>query len=225
MAVPRQGQDLDRDGLFTFALTVAVGIATAGLAFAAALLWVLWIGLRTPADARGDVLLVFGKRLVDGAPDGDYRARLQTAARLFRAGGGAHILILGGRTGDAEITEADAGARLLRSLPGGETLHLSLERASGDTLTNLRNVRALLAGKPREPVVLITNRYHLARVGQMAGSLGLVFRRCAADSAAASLRLAALWRWPLEAFYVTWFATGKGWARLTRNRRMLSRVT
>jgi hypothetical protein len=72
---------------------------------------------------------------------------------------------------------------------------------------------------------LITNRYHLARVAQMADSLSLPHHSCAAEGIGAALRPSWLARWPLEAFYVTWFATGKLWARLTGNQRMLARVT
>jgi len=219
------GSGIDRDGLGTLALTVAAGTVSAGLPFLAALLWVLWVGLRAAADAGSGLLVVFGKRLVDDGPDADYRARLATAARLSAGGTGRRILILGGRTGRARLTEAGAGERLLRALPGGEALDIGLEQASGDTLTNLRNLRALLAGADPRPVTLITNRYHLARVGQMAASLGLAHRLCAADDIRTALRPAALARWPLEAFYVTWFATGKLWAGMTRNRRMLARVT
>jgi uncharacterized SAM-binding protein YcdF (DUF218 family) len=219
------GSGLDWDGIGTFALTVLTATATAGLPFLAALLWVLWVGLRATDDPGSGLLVVFGKRLVSGQPDADYRARLVTAARLAVDRADQRILILGGRTGVARLTEAEAGERLLRSLPGGAALDIGLEQASADTLTNLRNLRQRLAGTDPRPVTLITNRYHLARVGQTAGSLGLAHGLCAAEGAGAALRLAALGRWPLEAFYVTWFATGKLWAVVTRNRRMLGRVT
>jgi uncharacterized SAM-binding protein YcdF (DUF218 family) len=135
------------------------------------------------------------------------------------------ILILGGHTGGASLSEAEAGERQLRSLPGGEALRIGLEQASGDTLTNLRNLREMLGDRGAQPLTLITNRYHLARVSQMAASLGLAHKLCPAEGTRTGLRLTALPRWILEVFYVTWFATGKLWARLTRNRRMLDRVT
>jgi uncharacterized SAM-binding protein YcdF (DUF218 family) len=216
---------IDWDGLGTFALTMLVGAATAGLPFLIAAARVLRVGLGTADGAGSDLLVVFGKRLVQDRPDRDYRARLTTAARLAAGRAQHRILILGGRTGDASLTEAEAGERLLRTLPGGERLNIDLEQGSGDTLTNLRNLRELLAGTDLRPLTLITNRYHLARVAQMAASLGLAHRCCAAEGVGAALRPSWLARWPLEAFYVAWFATGKLWATLTRNRRMLARVT
>jgi uncharacterized SAM-binding protein YcdF (DUF218 family) len=215
----------DRDGLGTFALTVAVTAALAGIPLAVALLWVLWVGLRTCDSATCDLLVVFGKRLRDDNVDDDYRARLETAARLAAGCRRHRILILGGRTGLSPISEAEAGRRLLRSLPGGGALNIVLEQESDDTLSNLRRLRGLLTDAERHSLTLITNRYHLARVGQIAGSLGLGYRCCAAGDRCGSLRPRALPRWLLEAFFVLWFATGKLWATTTGNRRMLARVT
>ncbi|WP_296807055.1 YdcF family protein [Thiocapsa sp.] len=216
---------IDRDEIGTFALTCLVGIAALGLPFLFALARVLMVGLRTKTEDPTDLIVVFGKRLVDDGPDRDYRARLETAARLT-TGPSGRILILGGRTGGARITEAEAGKQLLCDIPGCDERRIVLEQTSRDTLTNLRNVRELLAeNASREPMTLISNRYHLARVGQMATSLGLRYRLCAAEDVATALRPSSLHRWLIEGFYVAWFATGKAWARLTRNRRMVARVT
>ncbi|QVL46800.1 MAG: YdcF family protein [Thiocapsa sp.] len=216
---------LDRDEIGTFALTCLIGVAALGLPFLVALARVLAVGLRSKTEGPTGVVVVFGKRLVDDRPDRDYRARLETAARLT-TGSSDRILILGGRTGGARVTEAEAGAQLLRDIPGSDQWRIVLEQTSRDTLTNLRNVRELLAeNASREPLTLISNRYHLARVGQMASSLGLSHRLCAAEDVATALRPSSLHRWLMEGFYVAWFATGKAWARLTRNHRMLARVT
>jgi uncharacterized SAM-binding protein YcdF (DUF218 family) len=216
---------LDRDGIVTLALTILLAVATAGLPFLASAIKVLRSGLSAHCDIGNALLIVFGKRLVNGQPDGDYRARLSTAARLASGRPDHRILILGGHTGDAPQSEAEAGESLLRSLPGGSRLNVALEQASGDTLTNLRNLRQMLGEQGAHPLTLITNRYHLARVSQMASSLGLPHNLCPAEGVRTALRLAALPRWTLEVFYVTWFATGKLWAVLTGNRRMLDRVT
>lgn len=216
---------IDWDGLGTFTLTLVLVVATAGLPLLIAAARVLKIGLGTAKDPESDLLVVFGKRLVEDRPDRDYRARLTMAARLAAGRPQHRILILGGRTRDASLSEAEAGAQLLRTLPGGAILNIGLEQASADTLTNLHNLRELLAGAEPPPLTLITNRYHLARVAQMANSLNLPNQPCAAEDIGAVLRPSWLARWPLEAFYVTWFATGKLWARLTGNQRMLARVT
>jgi uncharacterized SAM-binding protein YcdF (DUF218 family) len=215
---------IDWDSLGTLALTILIGLASAGIPFVVALIWVLAVGLRATTGPATERVVVFGKRLINDRPDPDYRARLATAARLAATQPNRRILILGGRTGGARLTEAEAGEQLLRALPNGASLSIGLEQASSDTLANLRNLRTLLT-EMREPLTLISNRYHLARLGQMAASLGLSYRLCAAEPIAPALRPARLHRWLLESVYVTWFATGKLWARLIRNRRMLARVT
>ena len=219
------GGDIDWDSLGTFALTVLVGVATAGVPFVISGFRVLGKGLGARNDTSSDLLVVFGKRLVSDQPDDDYQARLRTAARLATARPRHRILILGGQTGDARLTEAAAGEALLRALPNGAALNIGLEETSVDTLTNLRNVREMLKRADPRPLTLITNRYHLARAAQTAGSLGLAYQLCAAEGIRTALRWSTLIHWPMEAFYVTWFATGKLWATLTRNRRMLARVT
>lgn len=226
----RSGNAIDWDGLGTLALTGAVNAGLAGIPLATALAWVCWTGLRARREAGDDLLVVFGKRLRHGRVDDDYRARLLTAAHLASQRPRHRIIILGGRTSRAHLTEAEAGRRLLRGLPGGDALNIELEQTSNNTLTNLHNLRRLLGGAggtgPRPlRLTLITNRYHLARVGQMAASLRLPFHRCAAEDGWTALHPAQLPRWIIEAFYVTWFLTGKLWATATRNRRMLARVT
>ncbi|WP_041447514.1 ElyC/SanA/YdcF family protein [Thiocystis violascens] len=217
---------IDWDSLGTLALTILVGVAGAGIPFVVALARVLAVGLRTRSGPATGLAVVFGKRLVKDQPDPDYRARLATAARLALARPDLRILILGGRTGGARLTEAAAGAQRLRALPDCANLSIDLEQGSTDTLANLRNLRTLLAETGRrEPLTLISNRYHLARLDQMASSLNLDYRLCAAETLVTALRSTLPQRWLLEGFYLTWFATGKLWARLTRNRRMLARVT
>ncbi len=218
--------DIDRDELGTLALTCLICVVLLGVPLLVSLGRVMAVGLSATTSGSTDRLVVFGKRLVGDQPDYDYRARLTTAARLVEGKGSVSILILGGRTGDSRLTEAETGEQMLRGLSGGRDLSIGLEQASRDTLANLRNVRELLAkSDARGPLTLVSNRYHLARIGQMAASLGLTYELCAAEDILTALRPASMHRWLSESFYVTWFTTGKLWARLTRNRRMLARIT
>jgi len=70
---------------------------------------------------------------------------------------------------------------------------------------------------------LVSSRSHLARIGMIATSLGIPHRLWPAEDRFAP-NAANLLALSTEAFYVLWFATGRGWARITRNRRMLARV-
>jgi len=218
---------IDWDAVLTLALTFALLPLTLGAALIPPLRRVLRAGrvpLTAPSDP-GPWLLVPGKRLVDGRPDRDFAARLRAAATLACEHPGCTILVLGGVTGSASISEAAAGEHFLRALPEGMGLRVRQEAHSQDTLTNLRNARELLrTTAPGLPVLLVSNRYHLARIGLIAASLGIAHRFWPAE--ATLPQGPGTWgRLVREAFYCLWFGVGRGWARLTRNRRMLNRIT
>ena len=217
---------IDWDAWLTFGLTLALSLLSLGAANLIALSRVISVARARPDPREASpLILVPGKRLVAGRPDADFEARLRRALGLSAQQPDHLILILGGVTGAAQDSEAAAGARFLRSLPGGEGLRIELESASRDTLTNLRNVRALLQRRmPSSGAVLISNRYHLARIGLIAASLGIGHRLWPAEDRFVS-RVAL---WPVllrESYFYLWFVVGKGWATWTRNRRMLARVT
>ncbi|MBP8283349.1 MAG: YdcF family protein [Chromatiaceae bacterium] len=217
---------VDWDAVTTLALTVGTLLITLGGAYLYALHRVLRAA-RMPIQGAvvGSWLVVPGKRLADSRPDGDFMRRLSCAADLTTGPPARPILILGGLTGDSCISEAEAGERFLRSRPGGQTLRIYRESASRDTLTNLRNARSWLMQEPTwDTVILVSNRYHLARIGLIATSLGI--DHCVYPAAPT---LAT--DWPLrrrllgEAFFWLWFGVGRSWAVLTRNRRMLDRIS
>jgi uncharacterized SAM-binding protein YcdF (DUF218 family) len=217
---------IDGDAIFTLGLTVLVSALSLGAANLFALRRVVEVGgLRVDPQHASSPLLVPGQPLIEQRPDPDFELRLRRAAALAALDPGHLILILGGVTGDARVSEAAAGARFLRSLPNGGALRIELECASRDTLTNLRNVRTVLQQRSGGPAAtLISNRYHLARIGLLAESLGICHRLWPAEERfAPSPRL-----WPTlmrESLFYLWFVVGKGWATLTGNTRMLARVT
>lgn len=217
---------IDRDAILTLGLTVLVSLLSLGAANLFALYRVVSVArIRVDPRDASPLILVPGKRLIGQHPDADFESRLRRAAALSALDPGHPILILGGVTGEAPISEAEAGARFLRSLPNGASLRIELESASRNTLGNLRNVRALLERHSNGmAATLISNRYHLARVGLIASSLGIVNRPWPAEERFdAGPRL-----WPTlarESLLYLWFVVGKRWAILTGNTRMLSRIT
>lgn len=214
----------DRDVWCSLTVTALACVATAGL------LWLFWFvyALRLATSSgiaapHARTLLLFGKRLVHGRPDADYDARITRLHALVAADPSRRVLLLGGAADGGTTEAAAAFARLaeLRLPAGVEPL---CEDASTDTLENLRNARALLGDAAREPVALVTSRYHLARCVLLARALGFDADPVAAD-ARFSWRPRLLTRLALEAGYCLWLDVGTRWARLTGNRRMLDRVT
>lgn len=219
--------DIDWDGLFTFGLTILVIVGTLGVALIVALQRVVAVArMHVDSEKVTELLIVPGKRLVRGRPDEDFGARLRRAATLSQTKDHRRILILGGKTASSALTEAEAGEIFLRSLPGAGDLSILQESASRNTLSNLRNVRDMLSESLNcdGRVTLISNRYHLARLGLIADSLSLAhFLWPAEDGLQLNATMALiLFR---EALFWLWFRVGKRWALLTRNVRMLARIT
>ncbi|PKM42532.1 MAG: hypothetical protein CVV05_18375 [Gammaproteobacteria bacterium HGW-Gammaproteobacteria-1] len=194
---------------------------TGGISLLPVLRSVIRVGRDTashPADVR--VVLVPGVRLRRGEIGADFQCRLERALAL-RADGAAQLVLLGGVTGTADISEAAKGYEYLRGRGIADSA-MQLEERSRHTLENLRHARALLGMDT--PVTIVSNRYHLARLGIMATGLGMPHRLCAAE---------ADWRWSpalaghllREAFYVHWYLTGSRWARLTRDRASQARIS
>lgn len=219
---PERGQ-VDWDGLTTFLLTLLLLLLTLGIPLLMVVRSVCRSADAAPDSTTARRLLVFGKRLLRGQIDADYRQRLDKAAALMQELPERRLLLLGGANGDGEVSEAAAGEAYLISL-GLDVGRLRREEQSQNTLENLRQARSLMHGDENETVALISNRYHLARIHTMADSLGIEHQLCGCEARfRPSVKL--LPRLIIEAWYIIWFKTGKGWARLIGSQRMLDRVT
>jgi uncharacterized SAM-binding protein YcdF (DUF218 family) len=206
----------DQDALLMLLISLLAMPLTLGVFYLALLAWVIHKAATAPAGSldRTATFLVFGKKLRRNEPDREYRARLD---RLLQCRFQTAIL-MGGQTGGA-ISEAQAGCDYLLA-HGQDRRSMHLETDSQNTLENLKNARQLLE---RQSIVIISNRYHLARCSVLASSLGIEHRLCAAEQhfrCNASTLLKCL----LETFYLHWFYSGKYWALLTRNHRMLNKL-
>lgn len=215
---------LRRDVAHSLAVTALACAASGGLVYLAYLVHTILVAARARApDAPPGVVLVFGKRLVAGQPDRDYRLRLARARHLLASGAVGRLILLGG-PGASGPSEAAAGWELLREWGVPASAPVLLEDQSSDTLQNLRQARALLGPLAEQPVLLVTNRYHLARCAHLARQLGFEVVLCAAEdrltwSPAGLLRLAR------EAGFLCWFDLGTRWARLIGHRRMVETVS
>lgn len=210
---------VDWDAFLVFLLSCLLLAASFGTLYFVLLFKVVRQALKAPVSADGDgIYLVFGKKLIGDSVDEDYRRRLDRLLHLPHR----TTILLGGDTG-GPMTEARAGREYLE---GRDFLlaHLHLEEKSKNTLENLKNARRMLAPWQERLVIIVSNRYHLLRCAVLADSLGFSYRLCAAEGC---------FRWNLgtvkkclnEAFFLHWFYTGKYWAKLTRNQRMLDRIT
>lgn len=215
----------DRDVLHTGVVALAACVLSAGLVYVGYFIHVVRTARQAPcAPERGERVLLFGKHAPAGRIDADFAARLDRAVNLWRERAPRHVVLLGGGA-QGEPTEAEIARDALIARGLSPDAPLQLESASRDTLQNLRNARHMLGDAVRERVTLLSNRYHLARCALFARQLGFDVELCAAE---ARLPLASARTWVRlagEAAYVCWVDIGTRWARLTRNERMLARVT
>jgi uncharacterized SAM-binding protein YcdF (DUF218 family) len=219
---PEQGR-VDWDGLFTFFITLVLFVVTLGLSLFISLRYVYRIAKGANCKSEDNQLLAFGKRLDHGSIDQDYERRLSKTAQLMREEEDRQLLLLGGSAKGSNTSEAQAGQEWLAS-QGIDVSRMSREERSQNTLENLRHARVMLSEITNSRVTMISNRYHLPRIATIAGSLGIDHHLCACETKL-TLTPMVLFRLFLEAWYILWFKTGRSWARITRNQRMLDRVT
>lgn len=170
-----------------------------------------------PETITKSTYIIFGKKLINNLPDQDYRFRLM---RLLQCPFNTAI-IMGGKTGNSFKSEAEAGLSFLQQNGLGKNKTVLLEQSSENTLENLKNTRQILKNNP---TVILSNRYHLARCSILAESLSINYTLCAAENDF-SCTLGNLGKCLKEAFYIHWFYSGKYWAKLTGNKRMLDKIS
>lgn len=210
------------DGLAMLLVSTLIIAVSGGLPLLWLFVHALGVARRSGCEMRGlRSAIVLGKRLSGGRVCGDYRARLDRAGLFLAHDASAHLMLLGGMTGGGDISEAEAGRRYLIER-GCDGRRIAVEAHSRHTLENLRKARAWLPGK--EAFALITSRYHLARSEALARGLGMHPVLCPAEADFAMNPRAVL-RLAGEAFLLHWYHTGRLWSHLTRNRRMLERIT
>ncbi|GGR30018.1 hypothetical protein GCM10008957_46110 [Deinococcus ruber] len=113
-------------------------------------------------------LLVLGAAQYNGHPSPAFRARLDHALALYRAGGVRRIVVSGGVGRGDHYSEGEVGQMYLlkRQVP---VAVVDAETRSRTTLENLRNSCPLLPG----PVTLVTDEVHAPRALALARAVGL----------------------------------------------------
>ncbi|MCW8900874.1 MAG: YdcF family protein [Gammaproteobacteria bacterium] len=221
--LPKQENKIDIDGYAMLLLSTLVVIATAGLSYVLCLRKIFLTAKNETHYCDNDVMVfVLGKKLQKNKPDYEYVQRLKRANAILNEDDDSQVIILGGKTGDAIITEAHAGKDFLEKFEI-DPLRIHLEQTSRNTLENIRNAISFLKIENKK-IVIVSNRYHLARAKQMANGFGLEVELCAAEEKL-SMDLLLMVKLMTEALHVHWYLTGKYWARITNNKNMLSRIS
>lgn len=209
------------------------GLASLVLAGLGALLLVpVWIQMRRvlkgaqgePAQAA-DLILILGRKLKQNQATPVFEARLAHGLRLWQEGWGPRILVAGGRTGQASLSEGEVGKAWLcaRGVPDEVVL---VEDQSQHTLENFFHVRRTLREMGWTHLLLVTDPLHLMRASALARGLGLGLTPSGARACPPSQGSFGWYGRALrEAFFLHWYYTGRVYSRLTRSKRQLERIT
>ncbi len=208
----------DGDARFTFLLSLLSGVATFGLSH----LYIFYRVRKRAASCQhiintSPAIAVPGHQLENGKISADYQLRLDRAASLYRESDDAAIRIIGGRPHQG-LSEAQAGSKYLIE-QGIPATAISMEEVSTNTLENMKHSRDWFAGF--DEVALVTNRYHLERLQTLASGLNLTTRPCAAEESV-DLPLNKLLT---ETLFLHWYWAGRLYATMTRNQRMLDKIS
>jgi uncharacterized SAM-binding protein YcdF (DUF218 family) len=208
--------ELGPGGLSSLSLACASGLLGLGLPIA-------WRAREVLSRAAGeppreaDAIVVLGRELVDDRPTPVYRARLDHALRLLGERWASEIVVSGGMTGRASLSEAAAGRDYLLSA-GAPSAAVSIEERSRHTLENLFNVRETLRAKGLGRILLVSDPLHLARAAALARGLALDVC-CSPASGAPPRRGSPAWwlRAGRESFLLHWYHVGLIYSRTIRS--------
>jgi uncharacterized SAM-binding protein YcdF (DUF218 family) len=125
-----------------------------------------------PELGRAEAIVVLGAAQYDGRPSPVFRARLDQAIALWRAGHAPHLIMTGGRQAGDRTTEAGTGAAYAMAA-GVPQAALLMEDRGRSTLESLEAVAEILDEIGGGPTIFVSDRSHMLRVIRIAKDLGI----------------------------------------------------
>jgi uncharacterized SAM-binding protein YcdF (DUF218 family) len=117
-------------------------------------------------------IVVLGAAQYVGRPSPVLRARLDHAIDLWRRGLAPMLIVTGGR-GEGDTTSEAAVSRRYAIRRGVPDSAIVLENTGRTTRESLRGVAAIMSGKPRRDVILVSDPFHMLRLAILARRFGL----------------------------------------------------
>ncbi len=148
---------------------------------AAALLVAAWIfslvevvvAARREGAAPADAIVVMGAAQYNGRPSPVFKARLDHAADLFRQRLAPRVIVAGGTGSGDVMSEAEVGRRYLLA-PGTDTAAIVAIGTGRSTEPALRAAAAWIRQRGGHRVILVSDDFHMLRLGLIARRLGLL---------------------------------------------------
>jgi uncharacterized SAM-binding protein YcdF (DUF218 family) len=132
----------------------------------------VWRTSRHDGARPAQAVIVLGAAQFDGRPSAVLRARLDHAADLYRRKIAPVVVVTGGKATGDRFTESQAGANYLhtKGVPDDAILREATGRTSWQSLAASAR---FLRQRGIHDVVLVSDPFHAARIGGIAGELGL----------------------------------------------------
>ena len=220
----RHSKTIGTDGIAMMLLSIVIIFLTAGLSYFYFLYKTFSMAKNAPSYIRDtEVLLLLGMRLKKNNITKLYKQRLDKADELLSSQPDLKVIILGGLTGNASITEAQAGKNYLTN-KNISAERIVTEHQSRHTLENLKSAKVLISEMAFTKIALLTNRFHLYRALTLAHGFKLHAKPCAAENIF-SYKLSNIIKILTEAFFNHWYTTGKIYAFATKNKHMINRIS
>jgi len=220
----KHSKAIGADGIAMMLLSIFVILITGGLSYFYFLYKTFNTAKKSPSYINDtDILLLLGMRLKKDKVTKFYQQRLDKADELLNSQPNLKVIILGGLTGSATITEAEAGKQYLinKSILSERIIS---EHQSRYTLENLKSAKKLIDELGINQTALLTNRFHLYRALALANGFKLEVKPCAAENIF-SYKISHLIKILIEAFFNHWYFVGKIYAFATKNKHMLNRIS
>ncbi len=149
---------------------VAGGLALAG--YATLRVWQRGDVDEAPRVTAADAIVVLGAAQYDGRPSPVFRARLDHAISLWRAGHAPLLVMTGGSLPGDRTTEAATG-RDYAVAQGVPREAILMEDRGRSTQESLQSVAEILEGRGAGATLFVSDRLHMLRVLRMAKDLGI----------------------------------------------------
>lgn len=179
-----------------------------GLTAAAVVGSAVWFATRAPTQTAAVIIVLGGDMTRENTLGSQTRGRVETGVALFQASAAPRILFTGGRPGEGQPGPGDQMRALAISLGVPESATMA-ENASQSTLQNALMSRPVLGPLADEPVMLVTDGFHLARAWASFRWAGYGPIRLTASSAFGDQPLPQQMLWVGRETLAWWFNLGR----------------
>jgi uncharacterized SAM-binding protein YcdF (DUF218 family) len=123
--------------------------------------------------AKTDAIVVMGASQFNGRPSEVFKARLDHAAELVKAGVAPRIITTGGSRRGDQYTEGEAGARYLTKRAGVADSSVLWVGEGSDTLVSVKAAAQIMKQHGWRTAVVVTDPWHELRARTMLSDQGI----------------------------------------------------